>query len=108
MEITAKVIGMRRILAALLAVYAVTGLAANDTIRCGTKIVKIGMTTADVLKKCGQPSRKEVEEHLVRSGVQVTGVTPLNRWIYDRGSKGKPVVFEFDQDKLISIERLDK
>ena len=107
MEINAKIIGVRRILAVLLAMFAVTGSAGGDTIRCGTKIVKIGMTTADVLKKCGQPSRKEVEEHLVRSGVQVTGITPLNRWLYDRGSKGKPVVFEFDQDKLISIERLD-
>jgi hypothetical protein len=80
--------------------------AADDTIRCGNKIVRTGMTTADILKYCGEPSSKEVEEHAVRSGNRVTGTTQLNLWTYKRGFGGKPVVFEFDQDKLLSIKRL--
>ena len=99
---------MHRYVAILLFLYAVAGLAAGDTIRCGSKIIKTGMTIAEVLKYCGQPSSKEVEEHDVRSGNRVTGTTQLNRWIYNRGSTGKLVVFEFDQDKLLSIKRLDK
>jgi hypothetical protein len=99
---------MYRYIAVLLTLYATTGLSAGDTIRCGSKIVKTGMTTADVLKYCGQPSRKEVEEHDVRSGNRATGTTQLNRWIYNRGSTGKPIVFEFDQDKPLYIKRLDK
>ena len=91
----------------LLVLYAGAGLTAGDTIRCGSKIIKTGMTTADVLKYCGEPSSREVEEHEVRSGNRVTGTTQLNRWIYNRGSTGKPVVFEFDQDKLLYIKRLD-
>ena len=97
---------MHRFVVVLLGMYAVTGMTTGDTIRCGSKIIKTGMTTADVLKYCGEPSRKEVEEHDVHSGNRVTGKTQLNRWIYDRGFTGKPVAFEFDQDKLLYIKRL--
>ena len=99
---------MRRTIVALIAMLAVSGLTASDTIRCGTKIVKVGMTTADVLRYCGKPSSKEVEDHAVHSGIRVTGMTQLNRWTYKRGSGGKPIVFEFDQNKLINIEHLKK
>ena len=79
-------------------------IAVADTMRCGNKIVTVGMTAADVLKFCGQPTSKEVEEHDIRSGNRVIGTTQLNRWTYSRGSVGKPKVLEFDQDKLISIK----
>ena len=98
----------RCIVFCLLALCAGAGLTAGDTHRCGSKIIKIGMTTADVLKYCGPPTKKEVEEHAVHSGNRVTGTTQLNRWIYDRGSTGKPVAFEFDQDKLLYIKYLKK
>ena len=81
--------------------------AAEDTVRCGSKIVRVGMSAAEVLKYCGEPTRKEVEEHDVRSGNRVIGTTQLNRWIYDRGTTGKPKVLEFDQDLLIAITQLD-
>jgi hypothetical protein len=108
-NINVEVITVSRYIAfLLLACYAGTGLAANDTMRCGGKIIKVGMTTEDVLKYCGQPTSKEVEEHAVRSGNRVTGTTQLNRWIYSRGSTGKPVAFEFDGEKLLYIRKLDK
>ena len=91
------------------ALFLIVGLAAFDhanaqTARCGSKIVRIGMTADEVLQHCGPPTRKEVEEHDVRSGGRVVGVTYLNRWFYDRGFAGKPKVLEFDQDKLIAIK----
>ena len=79
-------------------------VSAEDTLRCGNKIVRVGMTSAEVLKYCGKPSSTEVEEHDVRSGGRVIGVTQLNRWTYNRGSVGKPKVLEFDQEKLIAIK----
>ena len=94
---------MRRCILISLACLFATNVAAEETLRCGSKIVKIGMTTTEVLKYCGKPTSTEVEEHDVRSGGRVVGKTQLNRWIYDRGSVGKPKVLEFDQDKLISI-----
>lgn len=77
---------------------------ADDTMRCGARIVSIGMTAAEVLKYCGEPSAREVEEHDVRSGGRVVGKTQLNRWTYKRGRGGKPKVLEFDQDTLIAID----
>ena len=79
-------------------------IAVADTMRCGSKIISVGMTAAEVLKYCGEPTTREVEEHDVRSGNRVVGTTQLNRWTYDRGTSGKPKVLEFDQDKLLSIE----
>ena len=81
-----------------------TNVSAEETFRCGSNIVRVGMTSAEVLKYCGKPTSTEVEEHDVRSGGRVVGKTQLNRWIYNRGSVGKPKVLEFDQDKLMSIK----
>ena len=80
-----------------------TAVAAEETIRCGSKIVRVGMTSTEVLKYCGKPSSKEVEEHAVLSAGRQVGTTQLHIWTYNRGSVGKPKVLEFDQDKLIAI-----
>lgn len=90
------------ILCSFILLYTVEGMA-DETVRCGSKIVKIGMTTSEVLKYCGKPSSKEVEEHDVYSGNRVVGKTELHRWTYERGYTGKPKVLEFDQDILITI-----
>ena len=78
--------------------------AAEETLRCGNKIVRVGMTSTEVLKYCGEPTSREIEEHDVRSGGRVVGKTQLNRWTCSRGFTGKPKVLEFDQDKLIQIK----
>jgi starvation-inducible outer membrane lipoprotein len=95
---------IRFALITLIALLVSTNIAIGQTVRCGSKIVEIGMTTDEVLRYCGPPTRKEVEEHDVRSGGRVVGVTYLHRWFYDRGFTGKPKVLEFDQEKLIAIK----
>lgn len=69
---------MRRFILICVACLLSVNAAAEESLRCGNKIVTIGMTSAEV----------------------------LNRWIYERGTTGKPKVLEFDQDKLISIEQV--
>jgi hypothetical protein len=71
------------------------------SLRCGSRIIKIGMTSADVLGYCGEPDEREVEEHDIRSGNRVTGTTQLNIWTYTQAGNRK--VLEFDQDRLINI-----
>jgi starvation-inducible outer membrane lipoprotein len=95
---------IRFALITLITLLVSTNIAIGQTVRCGSKIVEIGMTTDEVLRYCGPPTRKEVEEHDVRSGGRVVGVTYLHRWFYDRGFTGKPKVLEFDQEKLIAIK----
>jgi hypothetical protein len=80
------------------------GVPADDTIRCGSKLVTIGMSAAEVLKYCGEPSSRELLEQDIRSGNRVVGKTQIKRWIYSRGSAGEPRVLEFDQDKLTAIK----
>lgn len=92
-----------------LAVFLGTGIAAaQDTLRCGGKIVSVGMMAKDVQKYCGKPSSMDVEEHDVRSGGRVTGKTQLNIWTYNRASGQNAAVLKFDQDKLLSIEYVRK
>jgi len=76
--------------------------AAGETLRCGSKIVKVGMMMDEVRKYCGEPTSTEVIEHDVRSGNRVTGTTYENIWTYRRGSN-KPARLHFDNDRLLSI-----
>jgi hypothetical protein len=76
---------------------------ANETLRCGGKIVKTGMMMEEVRKYCGEPASTEVIEHDVRSGNRVTGTTYENIWTYRRGSN-KPARLHFDNDKLLAIK----
>ena len=75
--------------------------AGADSMRCGGKVISIGMPMSEVLQHCGEPDSKEVVEHDVRSGNRVTGTTQLHRWTYSDYSRVR--VLEFDQDKLLSI-----
>ncbi len=92
------------LLIALLSLAAVKPVfAARDTLRCGSKIVRVGLTMEEVLKLCGEPQTREIETVPVRSGNRVTGTTESQVWIYQR-SGGKPASLTFDQNKLVRIE----
>lgn len=77
--------------------------AAEDTLRCGSKIVRTGMTMAEVRKYCGNPTSMAVEEQDVRSGPRVVGKTEMHIWTYRRSSGQRTAILQFDQDKLKSI-----
>lgn len=79
-----------------------------ETLRCGSKIVDVGLTMDEVRKYCGKPSSTTVEEQDVRSGNRVVGKTELHIWHYNRSSGQATAVLEFDQDKLISISYVSK
>ncbi len=76
---------------------------AEDTLRCGNKIVRTGMTMAEVKKFCGNPSSTAVEEHDVRAGPRVVGKTEFHFWTYLRMSGQRTAILQFDQDELKSI-----
>ncbi len=69
----------------LLVVTAATVFAAG--MRCGGKLVAIGDTEYQVLRKCGEPSYKAA-----------------NRWIYDRGAGRFIKILKFGNGKLLFIE----
>ena len=75
---------------------------ADESFRCGSKLIGIGMTQTEVLAHCGEPTSRSVEEHDVRSGNRIVGKTTLHRWTYESYSATRVLVF--DQDRLTSIE----
>ena len=75
---------------------------ADDTLRCGNRLIEPGMTGPEVLALCGEPNSKSVEVQDVRSGTRVVGKTEVQRWTYASYSTTRVLVF--DQDTLKAIE----
>jgi len=75
---------------------------ADDTFRCGSILIELGMTQAQVLEHCGEPTSKAEETEPVRSGPQVVGTTTVSRWTYASYSSTRVLVF--DGDELRSID----
>jgi len=92
----------------LIAILLPASFAAAETLRCGSKIVDVGMSMDQVRKFCGQPSSSSIEEQDVRAGNRVVGKTQLHIWHYKRSSGQKTAILEFDQDKLMSIHYASK
>lgn len=89
-------------LAIALAYSLLAGTAAgDDDFRCGSHIVRVGMTQAAVLQACGEPATKAVEKVDVRSGNRVVGQTEVWRWTYE--TSGRTRVLVFDRETLKSI-----
>jgi len=84
---------------------------AQDELRCGGKIIDLGVDLAYVLDLCGAPKERIVTEEPIRarnsSGASwVIGTTRIERLTYDRGSGRFPAVLDFEDGKLLRIEYL--
>lgn len=100
----------RRMRSVILTVLLLAALhaAAQDTLRCGNEIVRIGMTMTEVEEYCGKPSATWVEVHDVRAGPRVVGETEIHFWQYDRAAGQRAAVLEFDRQELRSISYKSK
>lgn len=84
---------------------------ADDSLRCGTTLVTIGMVIDQVRAKCGEPQSRATEDVPVRArartgAVNTVGTTRIERWTYDRGYGQLPALLTFEHSKLKSIELL--
>lgn len=93
---------LSRTFLALLLLTALSPAVADDGFHCGSKIIVVGMTQAEVLKYCGTPTSRSEEAVPVRSGNQVVGTTQSQRWTYSSWSTSRVLVF--DQDRLVSVQ----
>ena len=75
---------------------------ADETFRCGAKLIEVGMTQSEVLRLCGDPTSKTTEVQDVRNGNRVVGTTEMQRWTYSSYSAARVLVF--DEGTLKSIE----
>ena len=74
------------ILLCLLLATAGTAGARNESLRCGSKLVKPGMSIDEVRKYCGEPAEATSEERPVRSGNRVLGSYLAETWKYKRSA----------------------
>ncbi len=99
--------------AAALCVLAVMtpGIATCDeSFRCGQWLVTSDMAVAELLKKCGEPSSRQVSTedvraHVAGGGSQKLGTTTREVWRYDRGSRAAAMIVTLVDGKIESIER---
>lgn len=89
--------------------FSAGALAADDVLRCGSKLVSPGVDIEFVLRQCGEPTErvKESVPQLARRAngtTYVTGSINVERWTYDRGSSRFPALLKFEEGKLVSIE----
>jgi len=79
------------------------GLAkADDSMRCGSRIIEVGAKQADVLQYCGEPTSKTVEEAAKREGRYYEGTTTIEHWTYTSG--GVDTVVTLDSGVVVSID----
>jgi len=98
--------------AALLA--GIVSPAHSETIRCGSWLVDASVTVEELVRKCGEPASKRVEEQDVRvrspndlnSSTRKIGTTVTEYWTYDRGTQAAPVLVTITDGKIRSIERI--
>jgi hypothetical protein len=74
----------------------------NESLRCGSKLVKPGMGIDEVRKYCGEPAEASSEERPVRSGNRVLGSYLAETWQYRR-SATSTAVLEFHDGELKTI-----
>ena len=90
------------ILLTLLIAVSVQAQSRNESLRCGSKLVKAGMSIDDVRGYCGAPSNAREEERPIRSGSRILGSFVAQIWEYSRGGNS-PAVLEFHDGVLKTI-----
>ena len=85
---------------------------ADDTMRCRNgRLINVGMVTAEISARCGNPYSRTIEEIPIRArtpngNVVQTGTTYGERWIYKRGQGQFDAQLTFEEDKLVRIDFL--
>jgi hypothetical protein len=102
-----------------LSVSVVIGLAAGspgasfaqtaDELRCGGRIIDVGVAIGYVLDRCGSPLERSTHDVPVRAAnpngtTRVIGTSRVERLVYDRGYGRFPAALEFEDGVLQRIE----
>lgn len=88
------------------------GIAAADSMRCGSTIVDETTSVADLLAKCGEPVSKDVKAEDVYSRnpdgfTRKVGTKLTERWIYKRTPGSLPMAVTIVDGKVTRLERAE-
>ena len=81
---------------------------ADQSLRCGSKLIDVGDSMEEVRKHCGKPTYSSVDDQVIHAGNHAIGTTPVTTWKYRQSGSSIYAVLVFDVDKLRSIEYIDK
>ena len=100
---------MKATLICALIALAPAAASSDELFRCGQSLVSTETTVADLLKKCGEPSSKEVSSedvrtHVAGGGTEKIGTAQKEVWHYDRGSRAEPMTVIIVDNKIESME----
>ena len=99
---------------ALLAISLAAPSLADENFRCGKWIAPSDMSPAELLEKCGEPTRREssTQDVLARNrntGLMIkVGESLVEVWTFDRGPTAPPMVVTIVDGRIKSIERARK
>jgi uncharacterized protein DUF2845 len=84
---------------------------AESSLRCGSRIIRVGVPASYVLAECGSPANQVLQDSLVRAGTvfgnsRVVALTLSEQWVYDRGWGRFPAVLYFLDGTLKRIDFL--
>ena len=86
-----------------------SAVAADDTFRCGSKLVDTTLSRDEVRRYCGEPTsttEEDIPQQVRRANgtTFVSGTIHVETWTYDRGSSSFPAVLRFEDGKLVRID----
>ncbi len=90
-------------------IAAAPSLAPAETFRCGSRLVSQDSSVAELVARCGEPSRKSVKDvqPLVNNGGLMHRLPTTVRteiWTYDRGSRSFGMVVTIVEGKITRME----
>jgi Protein of unknown function (DUF2845) len=100
---------MQRVAAISALAILIPSIALCDEFRCGSWLVSAPLPLPELIKKCGQPSSRQVSTQDVRTkvaggGTMKIGATTTEVWRYDRGSGASPMIVTIVDGVIQSIE----
>jgi Protein of unknown function (DUF2845) len=82
-----------------------------DGFRCRNSLVYEGLSSTEVIGKCGEPATREVLAEPIRArfpsgAFQIVGTRTIEHWIYEREPGQFPARLTFEEGELRKIELL--
>lgn len=93
-----------RVVSVLLAMAPSTGIC-DGYFRCGPWLVSSDTSLTELLKKCGEPTSKQVSiQDVFGEYGQKLGTTRVETWRYERGSRAAAMIVKVVDGKVESIK----
>lgn len=102
---------MRALVASLALLSVCTAAPAEEAMRCGNSVVTTPISLEELLRKCGEPTSKEVSTEDIRTAgkpgaaSRAIGTTTTEKWTYRSDAQSLPMIVTIIDGRVTKIER---